>query len=149
MKKDRIRLFSKKDGRTFFQDLHKIKAEIEIFFDSMPVKLKSWMYEATIIIDALQKLDDALQDGEPADKAIDFILGQIKGDADERIYEAIIIALNELLQFTEFMNEDLDTLTIPGQIKRNIGVGTLIEISNLNELEADTVTQNAVYIYKS
>jgi hypothetical protein len=149
MKKDRIRLFSKKDGRTFFQDLHKIKAEIEIFFDSMPVKLKSWMYEATIIIDALQKLDDALQDGEPADKAIDFILGQIKGDADERIYEAIKIALNELLQFTEFMNEDLDTLTIPGQIKRNIGVGTLIEISNLNELEADTVTQNAVYIYKS
>ena len=79
----------------------------------------------------------------------DFILGQIKGDADERIYEAIKIALNELLQFTEFMNEDLDTLTIPGQIKRNIGVGTLIEISNLNELEADTVTQNAVYIYKS
>ena len=149
MKKDRIRLFSKKDGRTFFQDLHKIKAEIEIFFDSMPVKLKSWMYEATIIIDALQKLDDALQDGEPADKAIDFVLGQIKGDADERIYEAIKIALNELLQFTEFMNEDLDTLTIPGQIKRNIGVGTLIEISNLNELEADTVTQNAVYIYKS
>ncbi len=149
MKKDRIRLFSKKDGRTFFQDLHKIKAEIEIFFDSMPVKLKSWMYEATIIIDALQKLDDALQEGEPADKAIDFILGQIKGDADERIYEAIKIALNELLQFTEFMNEDLDTLTIPGQIKRNIGVGTLIEISNLNELEADTVTQNAVYIYKS
>lgn len=149
MKKDRIRLFSKKDGRTFFQDLHKIKAEIEIFFDSMPVKLKSWMYEATIIIDALQKLDDALQDGEPADKAIDFILGQIKGDADEKIYEAIKIALNELLQFTEFMNEDLDTLTIPGQIKRNIGVGTLIEISNLNELEADTVTQNAVYIYKS
>ena len=149
MKKNRIRLFSKKDGRTFFQDLHKIKAEIEIFFDSMPVKLKSWMYEATIIIDALQKLDDALQDGEPADKAIDFILGQIKGDADERIYEAIKIALNELLQFTEFMNEDLDTLTIPGQIKRNIGVGTLIEISNLNELEADTVTQNAVYIYKS
>ena len=147
MKKDRIRLFSKKDGRTFFQDLHKIKAEIEIFFDSMPVKLKSWMYEATIIIDALQKLDDALQDGEPADKAIDFILGQIKGDADEKIYEAIKIALNELLQFTEFMNEDLDTLTIPGQ--RNIGVGTLIEISNLNELEADTVTQNAVYIYKS
>ena len=149
MKKDRIRLFSKKDGRTFFQDLHKIKAEIEIFFDSMPVKLKSWMYEATVIIDALQKLDDALQEGEPADKAIDFILGQIKGDADERIYEAIKIALNELLQFTEFMNEDLDTLTIPGQIKRNIGVGTLIEISNLNELEADTVTQNAVYIYKS
>ena len=149
MKKNRIRLFSKKDGRTFFQDLHKIKAEIEIFFDSMPVKLKSWMYEATIIIDALQKLDDALQEGEPADKAIDFILGQIKGDADERIYEAIKIALNELLQFTEFMNEDLDTLTIPGQIKRNIGVGTLIEISNLNELEADTVTQNAVYIYKS
>ena len=118
MKKDRIRLFSKKDGRTFFQDLHKIKAEIEIFFDSMPVKLKSWMYEATIIIDALQKLDDALQDGEPADKAIDFILGQIKGDADERIYEAIKIALNELLQFTEFMNEDLDTLTIQGQIGR-------------------------------
>ena len=24
-----MRLFSKKDGRTFFQDLHKIKAEID------------------------------------------------------------------------------------------------------------------------
>ena len=103
MKKDRIRLFSKKDGRTFFQDLHKIKAEIEIFFDSMPVKLKSWMYEATIIIDALQKLDDALQDGEPADKAIDFILGQIKGDADEKIYEAVKVALGQLNERLEML----------------------------------------------
>lgn len=148
-KKNGRKLFSKKDGTTFFEDIKDISDDAKALFDGLPIKLRKWIYESTVIIDALQKLDDALQEGEPADKAIDFILGQIKGDADERIYEAIKIALNELLQFTEFMNEDLDTLTIPGQIKRNIGVGTLIEISNLNELEADTVTQNAVYIYKS
>jgi hypothetical protein len=139
MKKDRIRLFSKKDGRTFFQDLHKIKAEIEIFFDSMPVKLKAWMYEATIIIDALQKLDDALQEGEPADKAIYFILGQIKGEADERIYEGVKLALNTFLRDTR-----------PSSFaKLQLASAALMDLSGLKELEADTVTQNAVYIYKS
>lgn len=148
-----MRLFSKKDGRTFFQDLHKIKAEIEIFFDSMPVKLKSWMYEATIIIDALQKLDDALQEGEPADKAIDFILGQIKGEADEAIYEAVKKGLHDLV---ERMNDLADEIGEPfiygdmkGDMKKDIATDVLIPISELSVLEADTVTQNAVYIYKS
>ncbi len=145
-----MRLFSKKDGRTFFQDLHKIKAEIEIFFDSMPVKLKSWMYEATIIIDALQKLDDALQEGQPADKAIDFILGQIKGDADERLYELIKIALHDLVERMIDLGAEIgDEKFIYGAMKKDVATDVLIPISELSVLEADTVTQNAVYIYKS
>ena len=148
MKKDRMRLFSKKDGRTFFQDLHKIKAEIEIFFDSMPVKLKSWMYEATIIIDALQKLDDALQEGEPADKAIDFILAQIKGESQERIYESVKRALHSLIERIESAEQEVDGI-IFGVDKAKVATSQLMDLANLSELEADTVVQNAVYIYKS
>lgn len=144
-----MRIFSKKDGTTLIQDLQTIKAEAKLFFDAMPVKLKAWMYEATIIIDALQKLDDALQEGEPADKAIDFILGQIKGDADEAIYEAVKKGLHDLVERMNDLADDIGEPFIYGDMKKDIATDVLIPISELSVLEADTVTQNAVYIYKS
>lgn len=149
-KKNGRKLFSKKDGTTFFEDIHAISDEAKALFDGLPIKLRKWIYESTVIIDALQKLDDALQEGEPADKAIDFILGQIKGDADELLYESIKQALSDFVDRLNYLKEKFATDEIAeGSEKKEFATDVLIEVSKLSVLEADTVTQNAVYIYKS
>jgi hypothetical protein len=149
MGKNRIRLFSKKDGTSFIEDIHTISDKTKLFLAGFPDHLKKWLYEATIIIDALQKLDDALQEGEPADKAIDFILGQIKGEADERLYEYVKESLHDFLGRLDDLAEKFGTDRRNGGEKKSESSLTLQTISGLSELESDTVIQNAVYIYKS
>lgn len=150
MIKNRIKRFRKNDGVSFLEDVKGLSEDVKMFVTSMPLKLKNWMYEATIIIDALQKLDDVLQEGEPADKAIDFILGQIKGDADELLYESIKQALSDFVDRLNYLKEKFATDEIAeGSEKKEFATDVLIEVSKLSVLEADTVTQNAVYIYKS
>ena len=149
-KKNGRRLFSKKDGTSLIQDLNAIQDELQLFFNSLPTKLRNWMYEATFLVDAIQNLDEALRDGQPADQAIDFILNGIKGEADEAIYEAVKVALHALAERVAEIQEEInDWLGATGVEKRIIVSEALMALSGLNELESDTVTQNAVYIYKS
>ncbi len=146
------KLFSKKDGTTFIEDMQDISDEAKAIFNGLPLKLKKWLYESTQIVEALQKLDEALEDGQPVDKVIDFILAQIKGEAQENIYEAIKVGLTKLIEFinnNEYGVAPEIIMQNMGFYKANFAGQILEEISGLNSLEADTVTQNAVYIYKS
>lgn len=148
--KKRINIFSKKDGTTFIEDVHIISDRMKLFFDALPGRIKKWLYEATVIVDALQKLDDALTEGQPADKAIDFILSQLKLDA--HIYEAIKEALNQFVISLDNIEDtvgDENAFAFAGEAKRQIASDTLMTISKLSELDADTTTQVAVFAYKS
>lgn len=137
------KLFSKKDGTTFVQDLHDITEEVKLFFHALPPKIKQWISEATDIVDALEKLDQALKDGQPADTAIDYVLGLIKGDADEQIYEAIKNALHSLVVYFEFAGGNDSSLKLVTASE------ALMQLSELSQIEADTTTQLAVFFYKS
>lgn len=137
------KLFSKKDGTPFMQDLHDITEEVKLFFHALPPKIKQWISEATDIVDALEKLDQALKDGQPADVAIDYVLGLIKGDLQEEVYEAIKDALNNLIITFELSDQD------KGTDKLTIASEAILQISELSRLEADTTAQLAVFFYKS
>jgi len=137
------KLFSKKDGTTFVEDLHDITEEVKLFFHALPPRIKQWISEATDIVDALEKLDQAFADGQPADVAIDYVLGLIKGDVDEQIYEAIKDALHSLIIYFEIPEQDT------GSLKMAAASEAILQISELSRLEADTTAQLAVFFYKS
>ena len=137
------RLFSKRDGSTFLEDISAISEDFKNFFNALPVKLKAWIYEAEILVNAVEALDKALQDGQPADTAIDFILSNIKGDADEKIYEAVKDALSSL---ADWINEGD---SISGGEKSIVVRDGLALLSDLPESDCNLLTELAVYSMKN
>lgn len=137
------KLFSKKDGTTFVEDVDAMSQEVKAFFNGLPAKLKKWMYESSKIVTAIQNIDAAIAEGQPADKAIDFVLSNIKGEVDEHLYEAIRKALHQIVEYIT-----ANQYSIP-LCKLQCASAALIEVSELTQLEADTVTQVAVYSIKA
>ncbi len=140
------KLFSKKDGTTFLEDVKGISEDVKSFFNALPARLKKWIGEAEKIVDALEYLDTALQNGQPLDTAIDFVLSRVEGEADEIIYEAI---KEKLHQFLEDISAQLDEWELSGDAKFAMASDVLSSISGLTRIEADTTTQIAVFIKKS
>ena len=137
------RLFSKRDGTSFLTDLAAISEDFKNFFNALPVKLKAWIYEAEILVNAVESLDKALKDGQPADTAIDFILSNIQGDADEKVYEAVKEALSSLV---EWLNEGEEVL--PAE-KAIVVKDALALLSDLPESDCNLLTELAVYSMKN
>ena len=142
------RIFSKKDGTTFVQDIQDIAEDVKNFFDSLPTKIKTWIAEAEDIIDVLEKIDQALQDGQPADTVIDFILAQIEGTADEEVYETLKYRLHDFIQDIEELPGILED-GILGDDKFAFASDVLSEVSGLERIESDTTIQIAVYFKKA
>lgn len=138
------KLFSKRDGTTFLEDVKGISEDVKSFFNALPARLKKWIGEAEKIVDALESLDTALQNGQPLDTAIDFVLSRVEGEADEIIYEAI---KEKLHQFLEDFSDPLEVWD--GDAKFQMASDVLSSISGLTRIEADTTTQIAVFIKKS
>ena len=142
------KLFSKKDGTTFIQDVQGISQDVKDWFNSLPLKLKEWISEAEAVVDFLERIDQALQDGQPADEVIDFVLAQVKGQKDEEIYEFAKDWLHEFVIDLRDLIEEANEYE-GGVIKFTTASQILKAYSDLSQLEADTVTQNAVYFYKA
>jgi len=140
------RLFSDKDGTTFKEDVADITEEVKAFFDTIPVKLKKLLPVAERFVMALQTLEDALSDGQPADIAIDSILKGIKGDVDEKIYEAIKEALHG---FVDYITDTLRRWGY-GEAKMKFASDGMEEVfEDITKLDADTAIQLACYAHKS
>jgi len=140
------RLFSDKDGTTFKEDVADISEEVKAFFQTIPVKLKKLLTTAERFVIALQTLDDAIEEGQPADIVIDKILSSIEGDVDERIYEAIKESLHNFVDYTT------DTLKrwTDGEAKLGYASGGMQQVfTDITRLEADTAIQLACYAQKS
>lgn len=140
--------FIKNDGVTFFADLKGLSKDIIDWFNSLPLKLKQWLSEAESIVDFLERIDKALQDGQPADEVIDFVLAQIQGTKDEEIYNFAKDWLHEFVIDLRDVIEEANDYE-GGVIKFTTASQILRAYSDLSQLEADTVTQNAVYFYKA
>lgn len=139
------KLFSKRDGTTFLEDVKGISEDVKSFFNALPARLKKWIGEAEKIVDALESLDTALQNGQPLDTAIDFVLSRVEGEADEIIYEAIKEKLHQFLEDISI----LDEWELSGDAKFAMASDVLSSVSGLSRIEADTTTQIAVFIKKS
>jgi len=140
------RLFSDKDGTTFKEDVADISEEVKAFFQTIPVRLKKLLPVAERFVLAFQTLDDALADGQPADMVIDKILSSIKGDVDERVYEAIKEWLHKFVEFAE----DATTFTVDGASKMQFASAGMEQVfTDITKLEADTAIQLACYAHKS
>lgn len=137
------KLFSKRDGTTFLEDVKGISEDVKSFFNALPARLKKWIGEAEKIVDALESLDTALQNGQPLDTAIDFVLSRVEGEADEIIYEAIKEKLHQFLEDISILDE------WDGDAKFQMASDVLSSVSGLTRIEADTTTQVAVFIKKS
>ena len=146
-KKNGRKLFSKSDGTSFKEDIQDISEDLKAFFSSLPPRLKKWLSEAEDFVIALEKLEAAIQDGQPADVAIDYVLTFIKGDADELVYEALKQRLSDFIDDIQgYIDEAGEIL---GEDKFAFVSEALMEISDLNRIEADTTTQIAVYFNKA
>lgn len=142
----RRKWFSQKDGTTFIQDVQDASEELKNFFDALPLKIKKYLNEATWLVDAIQKVDDLIEDGTPLDVAITTVLNQTITEVDNEIYAMVKEALDKLLVFLDVAEE---VGGLEGAYKNQLVSETLVNFSNLNALEADTATQVAVYAYKS
>lgn len=80
------KLFSRKDGTTIGEDL---KAIFETEKNKLWDLVQKFGDPAEIIINAMRDANDAIREGMPLDKAIDFVLSKIPGDADEKLYKFI------------------------------------------------------------
>lgn len=139
-KKNGRKLFSQKDGTTFIEDIHDISDDVKAFFHAIPPRLKRYIADATDIVDFIEKVNDALADGQPLDAAIDFVLAQIPGSADEAIYEWIKQFLSDLPNEIAEIEDKLITAS-------EILFGYADE-ADFTQIESDTITQLAVYFYK-
>ena len=139
------RLFSDKDGTTFKEDVADISEEVKAFFQTIPVKLKKLLTTAERFVIALQTLDDAIEEGQPADIVIDKILSSIKGDVDERIYEAIQEALHDFVAYITTLGQ-----WATGESKMDFASDGMLQVfPDITKLEADTAIQLACYAQKS
>lgn len=145
------KLFSKKDGTTFIQDVQGISQDVKDWFNSLPLKLKEWLTEAETIVDFIERIDQALLDGQPADEVIDFVLAQIPGSADEEIYEFAKEWLHEfVIDLRDYIEEANEISDYEGGILKFVTASQILQgYAEISQLEADTITQNAVYFYKS
>ncbi len=58
------KLFSKKDGTTFIEDVKGISEDVKAFFDALPLNIKKWIAEAEDIVRVLEMIQKAVQDGQ-------------------------------------------------------------------------------------
>lgn len=132
------KLFSKKDGTTFIEDVKDISEEVKNFFNSLPPKIKKWIAEAETIVEFLERIEEAFESQE-LEAALEFVFAQIKGDRDKEIFEAIKKAIHDL---TFGLDEWHDKFEIATEAL------TTLTGDELNQIEIDTTTQVAVYMYK-
>ncbi|HRG29205.1 MAG TPA: hypothetical protein PLJ00_15005 [Chitinophagales bacterium] len=141
----RINIFSKKkDGTTFIQDLGTISKKTQLFFDALPGRLKKWLYEATVLIDVMQKLDDKLEEGAPLGEAIEHVLETTRPTIDDKLFQIVREMLSRVDEFRDGINQVLS-----GEEKAKAVVNQLLISTDLSNLEADTLNQVAVYTYKN
>lgn len=146
------KLFSKKDGSTFGEDVKDIAEDVAAFIKGIPAKLKSYLPEATDIVEAIEALDDALQDGQPLDAAIDHALSFIPSTGDEVVYEKIKDLISDLADFLREKLDDAQDLidyVEGGAIKAATASQILAEYATeFDRIETDTTVQLAVYLFK-
>lgn len=140
------KLFSKKDGTTFVQDVKGISEDVKVFFNALPLNIKKWIAEAEDIVRVLEELQKAVQDGQPADTIIDSILAKTKTDIDDRVYEWLKSSLEDLLFHIDLTLANADDI---GTTKFQLASEALIEIADISRLEADTTAQIAVFLQKA
>lgn len=147
------KLFSKKDGTTFRQDINDISEDVRAFFNGLPAHIKKWLPEAEDIVRSLQKIENALQDGQPADQIARLIMAQIKGEVDEIVYEWLRDRLNELIMELESAilaaQGFIELETVVGETKIRWAGKCIKDLSDMTQIESDTTAQVAVYFVKS
>lgn len=137
-KKNGRRVFSKKDGTSFIEDVNDIKDELITFVNGLPPKIKKWLAEAETIVELLEKLEELLEN-ETFEKAMEFLFAQIKGERDREIFEAIKQAI---INMNDVIDGWLDKFDTAGETLKILSEG------DLSQIEADLTTQVAVYAYK-
>jgi len=150
------KLFSQKDGTTFREDIKDIAEDVKNFFHSLPAKIKKALPEATDFVDIIERIDLALQDGQPVDEVVDYVLNLTKTELDNNLYEFIKDKLHEislsLHEILEDVNEQVATFSDiyeeGADLKRFTASNFLMEYSGLTLREANLAVEAAVYFYK-
>lgn len=139
------KLFSNSDGTTFLEDAADIKEDVKAFFNALPLELKKLLPIAEDIVRALQNLDDMLEEGAPVNEAIEKVLAMTKTEVDDRLYEIIKQAIEGAIETMQGLGE----ITIPGESKKLEASIALSGYAEVNDIQADTAIQLAVYAVKS
>ena len=139
------KLFSQKDGSTFLEDAADIAEDVKAFFNHLPLELKKLLPIAEDIVRALQNLDDMLEEGEPVNEAIEKVLAMTKSEVDDKLYEIIKQAIEGAIETMQGLGE----ITIPGESKKFEASLALSGYAEVNDIQADTAIQLAVYAVKS
>ncbi len=146
------RIFSRKDGTTFKEDMHDISEEVGAFLKGLPAKIKALLPEAEDFSRAVQALSDAVKDGQPADAAIDLALSYIPGTADEEFYAKAKHALEALAIRLQILIDQANDITNAwGSAKRETAASLVIEWNSgePQAIEANYAVETAVYYTKS
>jgi len=146
MKKNRRRLFSDKDGTKFSEDFEALSEQIKAFITHLPLEIKKLMPIAEKAVYFLQELDDMLEDGQPVNEAIEKVLAMTKSEVDDKAYEVFKTYLERFLERAEdwFDGDEL----INGQLKFETAGDIVREVEDINQIQADTAAQLAVYAIK-
>ncbi len=146
MKKNRRRLFSDKDGTKFSEDFEALSEQIKAFITHLPLEIKKLMPIAEKAVYFLQELDDMLEDGQPVNEAIEKVLAMTKTEVDDKAYEVFKTYLERFLERAEdwFDGDEL----INGQLKFETAGDIVREVEGINQIQADTAAQLAVYAIK-
>ena len=146
MKKNRRRLFSDKDGTKFSEDFEALSEQIKAFITHLPLEIKKLMPIAEKAVYFLQELDDMLEDGQPVNEAIEKVLAMTKSEVDDKAYEVFKTYLERFLERAEdwFDGDEL----INGQLKFETAGDIVREVEGINQIQADTAAQLAVYAIK-
>ncbi len=146
------RFFSRKDGTTLGEDL---RATFESAKHKFWDLIDKFSDEAEIIVNAMSDVNEAIQDGKPANEAIEFVLSRIPGDADERLYALIKEKLPEwIFKVQKFIDmikgiEHDEAITADYESFRHKATSlTLQQLNGIDRVSSDTVVQT-VYKLKS
>lgn len=137
------KLFSKKDGTTFVEDVQDISEDVKAFIAGLPAKIKTILPEAEDIVHAVEDVAAAVKDGTPVDVTIKRVLEQIPGTKDEHIYEFVKSLLQKL---SIQLNVALDAAQEVGPIKKYVASELVMWTANVHErYQANLAVEIAVF----
>lgn len=124
------KLFSKKDGTTFVEDVQDISEDVKAFIAGVPAKIKSILPEAEDIVHAVEEVAAAVKDGTPVDVTIKRVLEHIPGTKDEKMYEFVRTFLGNLVVLlTRALQEKMEF----GDLKKSTASELVMWTANVHE----------------
>ena len=145
------KIFSKKDGTTFKEDVADISDDVRAWFEHVPIEIKRLLAPAEDFVHGVEHLNELLKDGMPLNEAIENTLAFF--NIDDKLYQQFKLMLEVFaVRAMNFISSAESKIfffeQIAGSVKRDAATDALMQVTKADKVEADTAIQFAVYALK-